>query len=133
MSDEERNARLRAEATAVVGLILDEPWFTFHVDHEDGISRTDLQLALCRLARVTPLGIPHSDSDGCLEHLQVEERLDAAAASRSAAESPVEECRSSGHHFQRPWEFRDECSRCGCARLLRGNPSRYVYEYPTDH
>lgn len=118
-------------AAAVVDLIRDEPWFTYHVDHDDGIERTELQLALCRLARVTPSGHEHTDDDGCLEYMEQEDLLDASAADQSAAVSPNAECREQGHAFPNPHEFRDACSRCGCVRVLRGNPSRFTYEYPT--
>jgi hypothetical protein len=114
----------------VVALIVDEPWFTFHTDHDDGIERTELQLALCRLAQVTPFDFEHHDGDGCVDHMRREDEMDAALAAASAAASPVEGCRASGHDFRHPFELRDSCARCGCVRLLRGNPSRFVYEYP---
>jgi hypothetical protein len=125
----EASSELIQRAVAVVSLVLDEPWFTYHTDHEDGIERTALQLALCELARVTPL-FSHDDDDGCLENMAHEDALDELAAAESAASSPIEECRSRGHYFRRPHDFRDRCERCGCERILRGNPSRFVYEYP---
>ena len=113
-------------------LIGDEPWFTYHTDHADGIERTDLQLALCELAKYVRQGLSHYEGDGCLAYGESEEVLDRQAAGLSAALSPNEQCRTDGHDFPKPWQFRDICARCGCVRLLRGNPSRHVYEYPPD-
>ena len=111
-------------------MICDEPWFTFHTHHDDGIERTDLQLALCELAKFTRLGHVHQDDDGCMDYADEEDASDELASAESAASSADAGCRASGHLFENPSEFRDVCVRCGCVRLLRGNPSRFVYLEP---
>ena len=126
----EATSDLNAQALVVEGLICDEPWFTRHTDHDDGMERTDLQLALCELTKFTRHGFTHTQDDGCLEYEEIEERLDQRRSDESARVSTDPKCRAEGHAFAQPWMFRDVCVRCGCVRLLRGNPSRYVYEYP---
>lgn len=122
---------MNAQALVVEALICDEPWFTRHTDHDDGIERTDLQLALCELTRFTRHPFVHTEDDGCVEYSENEDALDQRRSEESARVSADPMCRAEGHSFARPWEFRDVCVRCKCVRLLRGNPSRYVYEYPT--